>query len=64
MKAVRTYASNILNYTVNLKIIADNPFNYTKAPRKKEASKAPSLKYYSSDELKQFLSFVKDDPLY
>ncbi|EJD8473359.1 TPA: site-specific integrase [Staphylococcus pseudintermedius] len=64
MKAVRIYASNVLNYAVNLKIIADNPFNYTKAPRKKEAPKDPSLKYYSSDELKQFLSFVEDNPLY
>ncbi|REH77511.1 site-specific integrase [Staphylococcus felis] len=64
MKAVRIYASNVLNYAVNLKIIADNPFNYTKAPRKKEAPKDPSLKYYSSDELRQFLSFVEDNPLY
>ncbi|HEC2171440.1 TPA: site-specific integrase [Staphylococcus delphini] len=64
MKAIRIYASNVLNYAVNLKIITDNPFNYTKAPRKKEAPKDPSLKYYSSDELRQFLSFVEDNPLY
>lgn len=36
MKAIRIYESNVLNYAVNLKTIADNPFKYTKAPRKKE----------------------------
>ncbi|QHW38241.1 site-specific integrase [Staphylococcus ursi] len=64
MKAIRIYASNVLNYAVNLKIIADNPFKYTKAPRKKETKQDASMKYYSSDELKQFLTFVEDDPLY
>lgn len=36
MKAIRIYESNVLNYAVNLKTIADNPFKYTKAPRTKE----------------------------
>ncbi|MCG3063883.1 tyrosine-type recombinase/integrase, partial [Pseudomonas aeruginosa] len=49
---------------VSLKIIADNPFTHTKAPRKKETQQNASMKYYSSDELKQFLTFVEDDPLY
>lgn len=64
MKAIRIYESNVLNYAVNLKTIADNPFKYTKAPRKKETQQDASMKYYSSDELKQFLTFVEDDPLY
>ncbi|ENI5459408.1 site-specific integrase [Staphylococcus pseudintermedius] len=64
MKAIRIYESNVLNYAVNLKTIADNPFKYTKAPRKKETKQDASMKYYSSDELKQFLTFVEDDPLY
>lgn len=39
MKAIRIYESNVLNYAVNLKTIADNPFKYTKAPRKKKRNK-------------------------
>ncbi|PTG80591.1 site-specific integrase [Staphylococcus chromogenes] len=64
IKAIRIYTSNVFKYAVSLKIIADNPFTHTKAPRKKETQQDASMKYYSSDELKQFLTFVEDDPLY
>lgn len=64
MKALRIYSSNVFDYAVNLKIIADNPFKYTKAPRKKEKPQDASLKYYNSDELQQFLSFTEYNPLY
>ncbi|HDB6088580.1 TPA: site-specific integrase [Staphylococcus aureus] len=64
IKAIRIYTSNVFKYAVSLKIIVDNPFAHTKAPRKKEAQQDASTKYYSSDELKQFLTFVEDDPLY
>jgi len=64
MKAVRIYASNVLDYAVNLKIIADNPFKHTKQPRKNEVKQDDSFNYYSSDELQTFLGFVEDKPMY
>ncbi|PKI09161.1 site-specific integrase [Staphylococcus shinii] len=64
MKAIRIYASNVLDYAVNLKIISDNPFKYTKQPRKNEVKQDESFNYYSSDELKTFLGFVEDKPMY
>ncbi|WP_436945031.1 tyrosine-type recombinase/integrase [Staphylococcus xylosus] len=64
MKAIRIYASNVLDYAVNLKIISDNPFKYTKQPRKNEIKQDESFNYYSSDELKTFLGFVEDKPMY
>lgn len=64
MKAIRIYASNVLDYAVNLKIITDNPFKHTKQPRKKEAKQDDSFNYYSSDELQTFLGFIEDKPMY
>ncbi|OIS60836.1 site-specific integrase [Staphylococcus equorum] len=64
MKAIRIYASNVLDYAVNLKIIADNPFKHTKQPRKNEIKQDDSFIYYSSDELQTFLGFVEDKPMY
>lgn len=39
IKAIRIYTSNVFKYAVSLKIIADNPFTHTKAPRKKKRNK-------------------------
>ncbi|EJY96515.1 site-specific integrase [Staphylococcus arlettae] len=64
MKAIRIYASNVLDYAANLKIIADNPFKHTKQPRKNETKQDDSYTYYSSDELQTFLGFVEDKPMY
>lgn len=64
MKAIRIYASNVLDYAVNLKIIADNPFKHTKQPRKNEIKQDDSFIYYSSNELQTFLGFVEDKPMY
>lgn len=64
MKAIRIYASNVLDYAVNLKIISDNPFKYTKQPRKNEVKQDETFNYYSSDELQTFLGFVEDKPMY
>lgn len=64
MKAIRIYASNVLDYAVNLKIIADNPFKHTKQPRKNEVKQDDTIIYYSSDELQTFLGFAKDKPMY
>lgn len=64
MKAIRIYASNVLDYAANLKIIADNPFKHTKQPRKNETKQDNSYTYYSSDELQTFLGFVEDKPMY
>lgn len=64
MKAIRIYASNVFEYAVNLKIIADNPFKHTKQPRKNEVKQDDTLIYYSSDELQTFLGFVEDKPMY
>ncbi|HHU6751554.1 TPA: tyrosine-type recombinase/integrase [Staphylococcus pseudintermedius] len=59
------YAKQVLNYAVVLKVIADNPFTHTKTPRKKEnASTNETSLYYTSDELKKFLSFTEYKPLY
>ena len=55
----RIYASTIFEYAISLKIITDNPFNHIKAPRKKSNQKHETMKYYTSDELQQFLELVK-----
>ncbi|MGO4065558.1 site-specific integrase [Staphylococcus pseudintermedius] len=55
----------VLDYAVTLKVIADNPFTHTKTPRKKEnASNNETALYYTSGELKKFLSFTEYKPLY
>ena len=36
---------------------------HVKPPRKKSNEKPETMKYYSSDELQQFLGLVKDNPL-
>jgi len=64
MKAIRIYASIVLDYAINLKIITDNPFKHTKQPRKSEIKKDSSYLYYSSEELRTFLDFVKGEPIY
>ncbi|NCJ14147.1 tyrosine-type recombinase/integrase [Staphylococcus pseudintermedius] len=59
------YAKQVLNYAVVLKVIADNPFTHTKTPRKKEnAGNNETSLYYTSDELKKFLSFTEYKSLY
>ena len=54
----------MLDYAVNLKIIADSPFKHTKQPRKNEVKQDDSFNYYSSDELQTFLSFVEGQSMY
>ncbi|MBC8707791.1 site-specific integrase [Staphylococcus pseudintermedius] len=61
----KTYAKMVLDYAVTLKVIADNPFTHTKTPRKKEdTSNNETSLYYTSDELKKFLSFTEYKTLY
>ncbi|UXR73354.1 site-specific integrase [Staphylococcus sp. IVB6238] len=62
-KKGRIYASNVFDYAISLKIISDNPMKHVKPPRKKRNEKPETMKYYSSDELQQFLELVKDNPL-
>src|SRR5699024_8126408 len=64
MKVIRIYASYVLDYAVNIKIIAYNPFSHIKQPRKNEVKQDDSYTYYSSDELQTFLGFVEDKPMY
>lgn len=64
VKAIRIYASIVLDYAINIKIITDNPFKHIKPPRKNEIKKDSSYLYYSSEELKTFLNFVKYEPMY
>lgn len=63
-KKGRIYASTVFEYAISLKIITDNPFNHIKAPRKKSNQKHETMKYYTSDELQQFLELVKDNVLH
>ncbi|PTE66726.1 site-specific integrase [Staphylococcus devriesei] len=62
-KKGRIYASNVFDYAISLKIISDNPMKHIKPPRKKSNEKPETMKYYTSDELQQFLELVKDNPL-
>lgn len=60
VKALRIYASKILDYAVTIKMIRDNPFKATKAPKKEKAID-DKLIYYSAEELKAFLELVEHD---
>ncbi|PCF35014.1 site-specific integrase [Staphylococcus delphini] len=67
IKSVQTYkfyAKQVFDYAVVLKVIADNPFTHTKTPRKTEDNDNETSLYYTSDELKKFLSFTEYKPLY
>ena len=60
---IKVYA-NVFEYAVMLKIIHENPFKYTKLPKRTRNKGNEHLTYYSSDELKQFLELIKDDLMY
>ncbi|PTG17020.1 site-specific integrase [Staphylococcus chromogenes] len=60
---IKVYAANVFEYAVNLKIINDNPFKHTRAPKREKAKKNDHLIYYSTDELQSFLKFTEHDPL-
>lgn len=62
-KKGRIYTSSIFDYAISLKIISDNPMKHVKPPRKKSNEKPETMKYYTSDELQQFLELVKNNPL-
>ncbi|KPG91673.1 site-specific integrase [Staphylococcus hominis] len=61
---IKVYAANVFEYAVMLKIIHENPFKYTKLPKRTRNKSNEYLTYYSSDELKQFLELIKDDLMY
>lgn len=61
---IKVYAANVFEYAVMLKIIHENPFKYTKLPKRTRNKSNEHLTYYSSDELKQFLELIKDDLMY
>lgn len=62
-KKGRIYTSSVLDYAISLKIVNDNPMKHVKPPRKKDSEKSETMKYYTSEELQQFLKLVKDKPL-
>src|SRR5699024_193643 len=56
--------SQIMDSALEEGAIKFNPFSKVKTPRTIEAVKDDSDKYYTKDELKQFLGFIKDDTMY
>lgn len=63
-KAIRSYASNVLDYALRLKMLSENPFTLTRIPKKRDINNDDWLMYYTKDELKDFLNLVEDNPLH
>jgi len=69
-KVVLQYASKVTDYAITLEILESNPFERVSRPKVKRTRKEKEIKFYTSDQVQQVLSFldhkvkqVKDDNL-
>lgn len=69
-KVVLQYASKVADYAITLEILESNPFERVSRPKVKRTRKEKEIKFYTSDQVQQVLSFldnkvkqVKDDNL-
>ncbi|WPC08791.1 site-specific integrase [Globicatella sp. PHS-GS-PNBC-21-1553] len=60
----KVYATQIMDYALEEGVIKTNPFSKVKTPRSIESVEDDTEKYYTKDELKKFLAFIKDDTMY
>ena len=62
LKKIKIYGSMILDYAVKMKVIYDNPMKDVLLPKKDDDITSDDKdKYYSKDELKQFLTLVDNE---
>ena len=62
LKKIKIYGSMILDYAVKMKVIYDNPMKDVLLPKKDDDINSDDKdKYYSKDELKQFLTLVDNE---
>lgn len=60
---LKNYTANVLDYAISLEVIDQNPMKKVKIPqRKDEFEEAKDLNFYSKEELKTFLSAMKELP--
>lgn len=60
-KALKTYTTAVFDYAVRLNVISSNPMKEVYIPKGKFRKKEERIKFYESDELKQFLEVAKND---
>ena len=62
LKKIKIYGSMILDYAVKMKVIYSNPMKDVLLPKKKDDITSDDKdKYYSKEELKQFLELVESE---
>ena len=62
LKKIKIYGSMILDYAVKMKVIYSNPMKDVLLPKKKDDITSDNKdKYYSKEELKQFLELVESE---
>ena len=62
LKKIKIYGSMILDYAVKMKVIYDNPMKDVLLPKKDDDITSDDKdKYYSKEELKQFLELVESE---
>lgn len=62
LKKIKIYGSMILDYAVKMKVIYSNPMKDVLLPKKKDDIASDDKdKYYSKEELKQFLELVQSE---
>lgn len=62
LKKIKIYGSMILDYAVKMKVIYSNPMKDVLLPKKKDDIASDDKdKYYSKEELKQFLELVESE---
>ena len=62
LKKIKIYGSMILDYAVKMKVIYDNPMKDVLLPKPKDDITSDDKdKYYSKEELKQFLELVESE---
>lgn len=62
LKKIKIYGSMILDYAVKMKVIYDNPMKDVLLPKPKDDITSDDKdKYYSKEELKQFLTLVDNE---
>ncbi|HIX69227.1 MAG TPA: site-specific integrase, partial [Candidatus Enterococcus stercoravium] len=60
---LKNYTANVLDYAISLEVIDQNPMKKVKIPqRKDEFEENKDLNFYSKEELKTFLSAMKELP--
>jgi integrase len=60
-KALKTYTTAVFDYAVRINVISTNPMKEVYIPKGKFLKKEERIKFYESDELKEFLEVAKND---